>query len=123
MYEKAIELNPEYAAPYYNLGCTAALHDNLTEALTLEANALIEQSVGEGTPFFLYMAHYAVHSPFHPDPRFIGHYADSDKPEKAKAFASMIEGMDKSLGDIMRKLDELKVAEDTLIMNFMTRAM
>ena len=31
------------------------------------------------------------------------------------AFASMVEGMDKSLGDVLDKLDTLGVAEDTLV--------
>ena len=42
----------------------------LTEALTLEANIAISEAKEEGKPFFLYMAHYAVHAPFNSDPRF-----------------------------------------------------
>lgn len=61
------------------------------------------------------MAHYAVHSPFEADKRFLGNYTDPDKSEQAKAFATLIEGMDKSLGDIMDRLEELGVAENTLI--------
>ncbi len=87
----------------------------LTEALTIEANARVSEAVRDGKPFYLYMAHYAVHAPFQPDPRFIGHYAGSGKPKAAQAFASMIEGMDKSLGDILDHLDRLGVAEDTLV--------
>jgi arylsulfatase A-like enzyme len=88
----------------------------LTEALTLEANAEITRAVEDQTPFFLNMAHYAVHAPFQADPRFAEHYADSDKAKNAQAFATMIEGMDKSLGDIMDHLKELGVAERTLIL-------
>ena len=88
----------------------------LTEALTLEACAQIEQAVKEGKPFYLNMAHYAVHAPFEADPRFTAHYADSEKPRPAQAFASLIEGMDKSLGDLMDKLQQLGVAENTLIL-------
>lgn len=87
----------------------------LTEALTIEANARVSAAVREGKPFFLYMAHYAVHAPFQPDPRFIGRYASSGKPKAAQAFASMIEGMDKSLGDILDHLHRLGVAENTLV--------
>ncbi|RMG41199.1 MAG: N-acetylgalactosamine-6-sulfatase [Planctomycetota bacterium] len=87
----------------------------LTEALTIEANARVSEAVRAGKPFYLYMAHYAVHAPFQPDPRFVGHYADSGKSKRAQAFASMIEGMDKSLGDILDHLEELGVAEDTLV--------
>ena len=87
----------------------------LTEALTLEANAEIDKAVASKKPFFLYMAHYAVHAPFEPDKRFIDNYFSSDKPEAAKAFASLVEGMDKSLGDLMDRLEALGVAENTFI--------
>lgn len=87
----------------------------LTEALTLEAKALLDDSVKAGKPFFLHFAHYAVHAPFESDPRFAAHYADSGKPPQAQAFATLIEGMDKSLGDLMDHLDALGVAGNTLI--------
>jgi arylsulfatase A-like enzyme len=87
----------------------------LTEALTLEANTQVDAAVKAGKPFFLSLAHYAVHSPFDSDPRFAAHYKDSAKPEPAQAFATLIEGMDKSLGDVLDHLDTLGVADDTLI--------
>jgi len=87
----------------------------LTEALTIEANERVTEAVKDGKPFFLYFAHYAVHAPFNPDPRFAAHYKDSGKSEQAQAFATLIEGTDKSLGDVLDHLDKLGVAENTLI--------
>jgi arylsulfatase A-like enzyme len=87
----------------------------LTEALTLEANKRVTEAVKDEKRFFLYFAHYAVHSPFQSDPRFAEHYRESGKPANAQAFATMIEGMDKSLGDVLDHLHELGVAENTLI--------
>lgn len=87
----------------------------LTEALTREAKARVTDAVQAGTPFFLYMAHYAVHAPFQSDPRFAAHYHNSDKPPAAQAFATLVEGMDKSLGDLLDHLHTLGVAENTLI--------
>ena len=87
----------------------------LTEALTLEAKAELDKAIAEGKPFFLYMSHYAVHGPFDSDPRFAANYKDEGKNEKALAFATMIEGMDKSLGDLMDHLEAKGVAENTLI--------
>lgn len=87
----------------------------LTEALTLEANAEISKAVRAKEPFFLYMAHYAVHAPFQDDKRFVNNYKDSDKSKPAKAYASLIEGMDKSLGDLMDHLEKEGVADNTLI--------
>ena len=87
----------------------------LTEALTLEAKAEMEKAVKEGRPFYLNMAHYAVHSPFMMDPRFADHFNVKGKSLAVQKFASLLEGMDKSLGDIMDKLEELGIAENTLI--------
>ncbi|MGB0143359.1 MAG: sulfatase-like hydrolase/transferase [Akkermansiaceae bacterium] len=87
----------------------------LTEALTLEAKKQVKAAVDEGKPFFLHFAHYAVHAPFHSDPRFAGHYKDSGKSKQAQAFATLIEGMDKSLGDMLDCFEELGVAENTLV--------
>ncbi len=87
----------------------------LTEALTLEANKHIEKAVDENKPFYLNMAHYAVHSPFMPDPRFEENYKNTEKSEQARSFATMIEGMDKSLGDILAQVKKLGIAENTLI--------
>ncbi len=85
----------------------------ITEALTREMNERIEDSVAAGKPFFAYMSHYVVHDPHQPDPRFTANYPGLKGD--VLNFATMIEGMDKSLGDILAKLNELGVAENTLI--------
>ncbi|HIF32814.1 MAG: sulfatase [Pirellulaceae bacterium] len=87
----------------------------LTEALTLEAKVEVDKALAAEKPFFLHMSHYAVHSPFQSDPRFAPHYTESSKDRKYKAYATMIEGMDKSLGDLMDHLEQKGVAENTLI--------
>lgn len=87
----------------------------LTEALTLEAKKEITKSLAAQKPFFLHLAHYAVHSPFNADPRFAENYRESGKPKNAQAFATLIEGIDKSLGDILDHLEATGIAEDTLL--------
>lgn len=68
-------------------------------------------------PFFLYLPHYGVHSP---------HEAKSDLVAKFKGqppvaghnnptYAAMIASIDESVGRIMALLDELKLAEDTMV--------
>jgi arylsulfatase A-like enzyme len=87
----------------------------LTEALTLEAKAEMDKALAAKKPFFLHMSHYAVHSPFNSDPRFAAHYRDNGKPRAPQAYATLIEGVDKSLGDLMDHIAEKGVAENTLI--------
>ena len=88
----------------------------LSEALTLEMKKEIENSVTDGVPFFSYMAHYAVHVPWQADSRFTANYPSLSGG--ALAYATLIEGMDKSLGDLITKLEELGQAENTLIIFF-----
>ena len=90
-------------------------HTFLSEALTIEAKKAVAETVKSGKPFYLYFAHYAVHAPFNSDPRFADHYKDSGKSKAAQAFATLIEGMDKSLGDMMDQFEELGISENTLI--------
>lgn len=87
----------------------------LTEALTIEANEAINQAVEEKKPFYLYMSHYAIHAPWEKDDRFYQKYIDAGLSEFDAVYAAMLEGMDKSLGDIRANLKRLGVAENTII--------
>ncbi|MCT4645171.1 MAG: sulfatase [Carboxylicivirga sp.] len=88
---------------------------NLTEALTIEANKAIEDATAKGKPFFLHMSHYAVHGPWEADRRFVQKYLDTGLEERLANHASMIESMDKSLGDMMDKLKDLGIEDETII--------
>lgn len=88
----------------------------LTEALTIEALKALEKPVSNGTPFFLYMAHYAVHIPYAADKRFIQKYLDRGFPQKEAEYAALVEGMDKSLGDLMQYLKDKKLESNTIIL-------
>jgi arylsulfatase A-like enzyme len=88
----------------------------LTEALTLEALKALEQPVKNRQPFFLNMSHYAVHTPIMADKRFVQKYYDQGLDSIEARYASLVEGMDKSLGDIMHWLDQKGIASNTIIM-------
>ncbi|MBV7440416.1 sulfatase [Weeksellaceae bacterium TAE3-ERU29] len=88
----------------------------LTEALTLEAKKEIEKSVKENKPFFLNFAHYAVHTPIMPDKRFLDKYKAAGLEDVEAAYATLLEGMDKSLGDIMDYLEENNLDKNTIIL-------
>ena len=96
---------------------------HLTDATTVDALKAVEVAVTKEKPFYLYLAHYAVHAPIRPHPPYDDNYkgkkyvgANIPVPGVEVSYASMVEGMDASLGQVLDKLDELKVAEDTIIM-------
>ncbi len=88
----------------------------LNEALTLEAMNALDSAINTGNPFFLYMSHYAIHIPIMEDSRFYEKYLNDTLPLVESKYASMIESMDKSLGDLMKYLDEKNLAENTIIL-------
>ena len=95
----------------------------LTEALTQEALLALQRckmdnvrSETEDHPFFLYMSHYAVHVPVDRDVRFFDKYRRKGLSEKEAAYASLIEGVDKSLGDILAWLDSNGLADNTIVL-------
>jgi arylsulfatase A-like enzyme len=107
-----VKSNPSFQVP----GMQSYWGQNifLTEALTQEAKRETENAVASGAPFFMYLSHYAVHATFEDaDPRFSANYPTlSGFPLN---FATLVEGMDKSLGDMIQKLKDLGVAKNTLV--------
>ena len=95
---------------------------HLTEALTLEAKQAISKSVADNKPFYLYMAHYAVHAPIQPHETYMPNYNGKKYPgtrisipDNEARYASMVEGMDASLGDLIHHVESLGISENTLI--------
>ena len=87
----------------------------LTEALTIEALKALEVPIKNKQPFYLNMAHYAVHIPIMEDKRFIKKYIEKGMNIVEAKYASLIEGMDKSLGDIMAFLKRKNIDQNTII--------
>lgn len=87
----------------------------LTEALTREALKSLNKAKNLGQPFYLYMAHYAIHVPINRDKRFYQKYIDNGLSEKEAAYAALIEGMDKSLGDLMDWLERNELDNNTIV--------
>ncbi|MEQ1906189.1 MAG: sulfatase-like hydrolase/transferase, partial [Pirellulaceae bacterium] len=95
---------------------------HLTDALTIEAAKALEAAVAKRKPFFLWMSHYAVHTPIEPHGRFLDAYTNRNfagteikiEPKEAQ-YASMVAGIDASLGTLLQQLEKLGVAENTLI--------
>lgn len=68
-------------------------------------------------PFFLYLPHFGVHSPHHAKPELIERF--KPKPgvggHNNPTYAAMIYSVDESVGRVMALLDELKLADNTVL--------
>ena len=68
-------------------------------------------------PFFLYVTHFAVHTPIQAKPEYVAKW--EKKPAKGThwhpIYAAMIQSLDESVGRIMARLEELKLADNTLV--------
>ncbi len=88
----------------------------LSDRLTDETLKFIERN--KAKPFFVYLPHYAVHTPLMGKPEVIAKYkrkADPKNPQHNPVYAALIESVDDSVGRILQKLDELKLAENTVV--------
>lgn len=88
---------------------------HLSDALTLEALKTLDFPIENDIPFFLNFCHHAVHTPVQGDPRFIDKYLEMGLDYQEAAYASLVEGIDKSLGDLMDFLEEKKIADNTVV--------
>ena len=89
----------------------------LTDRLTDEAIGFIEAN--RSRPFFLYLPHYAVHIPLQAKAERVARY-DSKKPwtgseQRNAIYAAMIQSVDEGIGRLLRKLDELGIADHTVV--------
>jgi arylsulfatase A-like enzyme len=87
----------------------------LTDALTHAALEKLDAVKPSGRPFFLYLSHYAVHVPLSKDERFYSKYIEKGLDDKEARFAALVEGMDKSLGDLLNYLDRNGLSDNTHI--------
>ncbi len=107
-----------YFSPYQNI---PDLPDGpegeyLPERLTQEACKLMEER-DQTKPFFMYFAHFNVHSPYQAKDDYVAKYARKSDPSQGQShpfMGAMIQAMDESLGGVLDKLDELGIADNTL---------
>ena len=68
-------------------------------------------------PFFLYLAHYAVHTPIQAKKDLIKKYekARDNKGQDDPVYASMVHSVDDSMGLLLSTLEELDLDDNTLI--------
>lgn len=108
-----------YFSPYKNPNLSDGPKDEyLTDRLTDEAIKFIKTN--KDKPFFLYLPHYAVHTPIQAKKELIKKYknkAPHNGQSNAK-YAAMIDSTDQGVGRIMDTLDKLKLTENTIVIFF-----
>lgn len=104
------------ARPMPNMAHYAGTGMYLTKALTIELNQAMSDAVDASLPFFGYMSYYGVHRPYTRNPDAVGDYSNAHSTNH-EIFATMIEAIDVSLGDVVEQLEELGIAEETLIIH------
>jgi arylsulfatase A len=91
-------------------------NEYLAQYLTRRATMFIEQN--RDRPFFLYLPHFSVHIPLGAPPELVEKYERKVAAGAAQGdptYGAMIEAMDDAAGQLLRKLDELGLAENTLV--------
>lgn len=79
-----------------------------------EAVTFIRQHQEE--PFFLQLAHYAVHTPIQAKPDVTAQYEARPKSQHKNAkYAAMVESVDDAMGRVQKTLDELGLTDRTVI--------
>jgi arylsulfatase A-like enzyme len=98
-----------------DLAGTGREGEYLTDRLTDEALGFIEDQ--HDGPFFLYMSHYAVHTPLQAKDELVGKYREKRSADEQNnpIYAAMVESVDESVGRIVAKLEELNLSESTVI--------
>lgn len=72
-------------------------------------------------PFFLYVTHNTIHSPIMGKKKLVEKYKNklgADLPQNSPIVAAMIEELDDSVGSLLAKLDELNIADNTIVIFF-----
>jgi len=108
-----------YFSPYKN----KALQDGkdgeyLTDRLTNEAINFM--STNKEKPFFLYLPYFTVHTPLQGKKEKVTKYTSKIKGDdrfNAK-YGAMVESMDENVGKLLNSLEELKIADNTIIIFF-----
>jgi len=88
----------------------------ITDRMTDEAIAYLDAP--KDRPFALFLWHFAVHAPFQAKDAITQRYrekTDARGRQRCAVMASMLQSLDEGVGRVLDKVDELGVAENTII--------
>ncbi len=132
---------PSYFSPYKIPTLPDGPKDEyLTDRLTREAVQFIETN--REKPFFLYLSHYTVHTPIQARPESVAKWnaraaalppasgpeflsegpaeraSTSRQRQDQPVYAAMVESLDDGVGQVLAKLDELGLSQNTIVLFF-----
>lgn len=109
-----------YFAPYEGIDDIIELSSGeyLTERLTDEACKIIKTK--HSSPYFLYLAHYNVHSPYEAKENLINKYKEKlvtnpSTRHKHPIMSAMIQSLDESVGKIINTIEENDLRDNTIV--------
>jgi arylsulfatase A-like enzyme len=83
-----------------------------TDTFTREATAFIDHHAKD--PWFLYLTFNAVHRPMHATQKYLDRFKNV-ADERRRTYCGMMSAMDDGIGAVLKKLDENRLTENTLI--------
>lgn len=86
----------------------------ITNVLTDDAISFITARQRE--PFFCYLAYNAPHSPYQVPDKYFDKFKARGFDDKLSAFYGMCENIDDNVGRLLAHLDELKLADNTIVL-------
>ena len=108
---------PGYFAPYAIESISSGpAGEYITDRLGEESVRFIRAHADQ--PFFLYLPHFAVHTPIQGKKEVVAAYKfrlRDGLTHTNAAYAAMIDSMDQTIGRIRQTLDELKIADRTIV--------
>ena len=82
--------------------------ENLVDMFTDKLVSQLEEYAKDDKPFFLYYPAHQPHIPWRPNARFKG-------SSKAQAYGDVIQELDWSVGEVLKTLDRLELADSTIV--------
>ena len=86
----------------------------ISDVLTDEAMKFIRTN--QEQPFFCYLAYNAPHSPYQVPDKYFDKFKAKGFEDNVAAFYGMCENIDDNVGRLLAQLDELKLAENTIVL-------
>ncbi len=104
----------EYTIPLNRNGADEAQSKYLTEQFGDEAAAYVKRHAADGSPWFLYLAFNAPHTPLQAPESWLQKFAHITNPSR-RTYAAMVAAMDAAIGQVISQLDATRQRENTLV--------